>query len=414
MKRLLAIIISFISIVQLWGYNYTAQECQGSLSPYPTPTRSYDYPDSLKPVFINHLGRHGSRYPAGSTSAYLMRSYLTQADSTGAITPLGRKFLNVVNEVISLSNGRWGALDSLGMAEQRGIAHRMYANFPQLLSKGNITAIATYSPRVVQSMYSFTHQLSELSNNINISANDGRKYSPLLRFFDTDTAYVRYLQKGAWKGVYADYLKANCNTAAVKRLFTKKFNLSNDEWCDLAMTEYYLIAGMQAMELPMDYKPYITVNELNQLWSIFNLRQYLQRTASVVSNTPITSAIPLLLDIINSADSVLKDKLNIQAKLRFAHAETLMPLLSLIAIPGCYYLTNYYDTVANNWKDFYVTPMATNLQLIYFKAPSGTIYVRGDLNEVPIKLIRGNENTYVPLDELRSYWLNLTYNVISL
>ena len=41
------------------------ENSQGSLKPYPAPESLNQYPDSLTPVFINHVGRHGARYPAG-------------------------------------------------------------------------------------------------------------------------------------------------------------------------------------------------------------------------------------------------------------------------------------------------------------------------------------------------------------
>ena len=37
------------------GYSYT--ECEGSMMPYPAPEAATETPDSLTPVFINHVGR---------------------------------------------------------------------------------------------------------------------------------------------------------------------------------------------------------------------------------------------------------------------------------------------------------------------------------------------------------------------
>ena len=84
-----------------------------------------------------------------------------------------------------------------------------------------------------------------------------------------------------------------------------------------------------------------------------------------------------------------------------------MPLLSLLHIPGCYYLTNYFDTVAAHWRDFDVVPMASNIQFILFKAKkSGRYYARVDLNEVPVKLRKGDDAIYYPWGELRRYLTN--------
>ena len=72
MKRITAfisVIISCISInAALTGkVTYNEIQCEGSAMPYPTPESSVSYPDSLTPVMINHVGRHGARYPSSAS-----------------------------------------------------------------------------------------------------------------------------------------------------------------------------------------------------------------------------------------------------------------------------------------------------------------------------------------------------------
>lgn len=409
MKKLLALLLIISAIFTINAVtDYSAQDCQGSLKPYPIPTKVYDHPDSLTPVFINHIGRHGSRYPASRASSYLIRMYLRKADTLHTITPQGKEFLKLVENVIKRADGRWGELDSLGMAEQRGIAHRMYANFPNLFKSGAINAISTYSPRAVMSMYSFTHELTMLSTGIDINTGEGKKYNTLLRFFDVDTAYIEYRKNSALKEAYDKFFIENCPTAPMRRLLGNKFEIDDKTLRELAINQYYIIAGLSAMQMKDEYARFISLKEYNQFWEIFNLRQYLQRTANVISIISATIAAPLVADIVFTADSVLTGKLPINAKLRFAHAETLMPLLSLLALPDCYYQSHDLNTIATHWRDFHVVPMASNLQIIYFRAPSGTIYVRGDLNETPIPLIPGNPAIYHTWDTLRKHLLQFT------
>ncbi len=78
-----------------------------------------------------------------------------------------------------------------------------------------------------------------------------------------------------------------------------------------------------------------------------------------------------------------------------------MPLLSLMKIPGCSYLTRHFDTVALHWRDFDIVPMAANLQMILFRSDTGTYYVRVDLNERPVKPIPGSDLIYVPWNAYR-------------
>ena len=70
---------------------------------------------------------------------------------------------------------------------------------------------------------------------------------------------------------------------------------------------------------------------------------------------------------VEAADRVVEGRRPVAANLRFAHAETLMPLLSLLQIKGGYYLTHYFDQVRLNWQDYAIVPMAANVQFIFFK-----------------------------------------------
>ncbi|MEF9924102.1 MAG: histidine-type phosphatase [Muribaculaceae bacterium] len=407
MKQLIFAIILIISL-SATATNYSATECQGSLRPYTPPTETYNYPDTLTPIFINHVGRHGSRFPASNATSILLQRHLQKADSLGTITPLGMHFYESVNKVITSSEGRWGELDSIGINEQRGIAHRMYNKYSSLLDNGNIKAFSTYSPRAVMSMYSFTHQLTQVAKDITITTSEGKKHSPILRFFDVDNDYLKFRTENKWKEVYDKYVIETCPINPIIRLLGNKYPTTPELLKELAINEYYLIAGMSAMGIDFNSSKYLNIDEYNRLWSIFNLRQYLQRTSTTISDIPATISAPLVEDIVLTADSVINGSLDIKAQLRFAHAETLMPLLSLLHAPNCFYMTHYFDTVSSHWKDFYVVPMAANLQLIYFTSPSGIIYVRADLNEIPIPIIPNNPEIYVRWDRLREYMLSIS------
>ena len=120
-------------------------------------------------------------------------------------------------------------------------------------------------------------------------------------------------------------------------------------------------------------------------------------TATTVSAIPADIASELVLDIIDKMDKAANGQNPAVADLRFGHAETVMPLVSLLKFPGCFYMTNYFDTVGLHWRDFYVVPMASNLQMFLLKATSGNLYLRVDLNETPVPLIPGRSEIYTPL-----------------
>ena len=388
---------------------YTMEQCEGSLTPYPREVRAVQAPDSLVPVFINHVGRHGARYPASAANCLALRRLLNAADSLGTITPLGRRLAQLNDEIITASNNRWGALDSLGMAEQAQIATRMFVNFAEVLSAGNVKALSSYSPRAMMSMYSFLHQLDRLNNHLEFTTSTGRMNSPLMRPFDIDADYIEFRRAKSWEPAYNAHFEAVCPTTAIRRVLGEDFPFSSDAHArDAAITEYYVLAGLRAMGLPSQMQTYFTIEEANALWSCFNLRQYLQRTATTVSTVPAEIAGDLVLNIIETTDAYTTgEDTGTCAILRFGHAETLMPLLSLLRIPGCHYMTNYFDTVASHWRDFDVVPMAANIQFIVFKSRrTGDYYVRVDVNETPVALRPGDDSLYFPWGELRRFMMN--------
>lgn len=388
--------------------NFSASDCQGSLKPYTVPAKEYSYPDSLVPVFINHVGRHGSRFPASSTHCKALCEALEAAKTQGTITARGKELLALVQSAVEAADGQWGALDNLGVEEQRGIAARMYSRYSALFKDKRVDAISSYSPRCVMSMYSFTHQLTRMNNTIELTTASGRGKSAFMRPFDVEMSYKDFIDLGQWKEPYQQHIDRVVPISALERVLGKDYNYGETNPKDLAIVEYYVIAGMSAMQMECDASRYFTNEEYNALWSCFNLRQYLQRTSTTLSSVPADIASPLLCDIIESTDSVVARKGNtiVSAKLRFGHAETLMPLLSLMRLKGCFYKTNYFDTVAKNWQDFNVVPMSANIQFILFKNSKGEFFLRIDRNEEPIAFLPGSTEIYIPWEKARQYLSN--------
>lgn len=387
--------------------SYSFQQCEGSAMPYPVPAESVTLPDSLTAVFINHVGRHGARFPSSPKNVTALIRELAKADSAKALTPAGEELLTLAKFVSETSRNRWGALDSLGMAEQRGIASRMFRNYGMLFNDTRVNAISSYSPRCVMSMYEFTHQLDRLNNHIEITTSSGRQNSPLMRPFDLDPDFIEWVKSGDWKAAYEMQFETMMPTAPARKLFKGEYakEMTNDDARKVSFHAFKLLQGLSAMGLSSKMERYFTREEANQAWSCTNLSHYLERTASTLSTLPAEIAAPLLTDLLTTAEAAVEGKQQYAVMLRFGHAETLMPLLSLMHLDGCYYLTNYFDTVALHWKDFHVVPMASNLQMILVKSKSGKMYVRFDLNERPIPLLPGSDIIYTPWQQAREYLL---------
>ena len=384
--------------------DYSFIECQGSANPYPDRTvRDLAYPDSLKPVYLNHVGRHGARFLSSSKYTTSLLRTLHKADSLKTITPMGRELIRICDLVVTRTAGRWGALDSLGMAEQRAIASRAFMAYRPLFDNTKINAISSYVPRCVMSMDEFTHQLTRLNNKVEIYMSSGRQNSPLVRPWNDDEAYKEFMAGEEWHKVYEDFLNKQVPVTVAERALGKNYPFFGDEARDVSLAIYKVLAGCAAMPVQIDLQKYFTQAEINALWSVENLHHYLTHSASTLSSAAPDLASKLLSELISTIDTAIAGSNPYSVMLRFGHAETMMPLLALMHIPGCYYMTNYFDTVGLHWRDFYVVPMASNLQMILFQSESGKYYVRVDLNETPVPLIPGQNTIYIPWQQARDY-----------
>ncbi|MDE6049757.1 MAG: histidine phosphatase family protein, partial [Paramuribaculum sp.] len=334
--------------------DYSYNQCLGSSRPYVDPIGKIQVPDTLRPVMVNHVGRHGARYMSSGRKADTVQKLLKNAAKKQTITQKGRKLLALTERVIDRSTGRWGALDTLGKAEERWLAARLYGDCPRLLNNTDVNAISTYVPRCVASMYEFTHQLVRQNNKIDVYTASGRQNDELLRFFDNNEELTRFVNSDRVKEAVKDYADSILPKGLIKKYVGSSFPLEDIDELDVLLAMYSVVAGTAATEMKISYAEYFTREEFNALWSVSNLKQYLTHSASALSDLPAQSAKPLLMNLVNTTDSFISGVDKTPVRLRFAHAETLMPLLALLQLEGCYYVSNDLSTVAENWQNFNV------------------------------------------------------------
>ena len=173
-------------------------------------------------------------------------------------------------------------------------------------------------------MYAFVHELALLAPRLDISADAGPEFTPLMRFFKTDTAYLAFRESHDLKHTFKKYAETALTIAPLERVLGAGFPFPADksELMALAIAEYQLLAGLSAISLPSpDISQYFTPEEFNRIWSIFNMRQYLRYSRSILGNTPALAASALLADIIATTDSYVYHGTGAPVQLRFGHAE---------------------------------------------------------------------------------------------
>lgn len=397
----------------------------GTDVPYEAPWRHIALPDSLEPVHVEYVGRHGARFLTSRKVVASLTSYLKES---GELTPVGRRVLALAAAVDSVTDGRWGALSPQGRAELQGIGERMAQAYPTLLKGGaTVSGEASYVPRCVESMDMLTYGMVWRRDSLELDCSSGTRFSPLLRPFDSNRDYIKYKDAGEWKRIVEAFADTVAPTAAALRLTVRGSRLVEmlcaealahgtddsgaslevalesmlsgswpQQWVEMAGMDkhravglaqdlYKLVSGSQAIgvgpgALPWtvdsDWRPYFTTLEYYNLWSIVNLRHYLTYSASGLSRAPALMAAPLLGRLADDLEKAARGETSCAANVYVGHAETLMPLTALMRLPGAYYVTDDWGSVASHWLDWEIVPMGSNLQLVLCRAAgSGRLYL---------------------------------------
>lgn len=340
---------------------------------------------------------------------------MADAEKSGAISPHGREFATMLKEVVNASEGNWGLLSKTGKDEQRFMAQWLLRQFPDVMGRGGIICQSSYVPRVVQTMYTLTETLvttSRTERALRISTGEGTQFSPLMRFFTTDTVYAAYLRDGAWKDVWNDWVARHLPTEPARRLYGKDCPLSRAQLQAATYQMYGVLQSLRSSDLGVATTQWMSEDEYRACWEAENLDKYLKRTWTSVSDLPVRAAIPLLRAMVSSADQAVSEiSRNIpetertNAVMRFGHAETLMPVLALMGVPGCFATVDDPDLLPEYWRSYDVVPMGANYFTLLLRSRTGRIYAMCFLNGHPVDPLRDGRRI-VPYRDLRDYWLS--------
>lgn len=368
-------------------------------------------PAGYEPFYISHYGRHGSRFLIGGGDYDRPYRVLRQADSLGVLTPAGKAVYAKVATIRADAEGRLGGLTPRGTREHRGIAERMYAAYPTLFStaggrKCRIECRSTLVPRCILSMAAFSERLKELNPELEITRETGQRY-------------VDYLSHGP--GMQAQYKPAHVVADSMlyarvqadrlmRTLFTEPDRIVPEQkQAQTLMYDLFTLTGiLQDVDyLGLSMYDLFTEEELYTLWECENVDRYLTMGPSKrFGDAAYTDAVPLLRNIVETAEAVIDGRSDLSASLRFGHDSNLIPLAALLGVEIASARVSDVDEVAAVWNAGRVSPMGTNIQLIFFRHPqTHDIRVRVLHNERDARLpIAGGP--YYSWDVLHAYLLD--------
>lgn len=384
----------------------------GSMMPYDfkSCTQTPYLPDSLTPVYAAYVARHGARYLSGPKKMEVVMAALDKGRNTGTLSTTGEAFLSLMEQVRAANTGNWGDLSPVGVSEQRNLGSRVFHTLTRLSRPDTrVNAISSHVSRVVMTMYQFTNTLIRNNDLLSTTTDAGPQFDSLLCCFIADREYADYRSsRGNWRPVYDDFVSRHVSPQPARRLFTST-DLDDSQLRKLTLEMYEVLKGDLAAGLPAPTTRWMSEQEYHGCWLASNLQHYLRNCITPLSSLAGQATVPLLRRIISDADSAL-GHLSPSPAINgyFGHCETLLPLLSLLRLPGCYYDSSDFRDLDKSWRIQDISPLGANLLILFTQAPSGRHYVTLQLNGRTVRPITGQPDI-VAWSDLRDYWLSLAH-----
>ena len=407
----------------LAGSNYLDYNRQMTTQPL-TPA-----PKGYVPFYMSHYGRHGSRWLISKDSYTSVVEPMQKARKYGKLTAKGEEVLGQLESFVKLPVPNYPALDgkyegaqlrlgdlsSVGERQHHGIGKRMTENFPEIFKAKNV-AIDARSTVVIRCILSMVAECEEF-----MAAN------PTARIHNDASEALQYYLNAPRTGLVKamgtkgrDYRKKHATQQQASRLMQVLFN--DQQWVSDSLKAgsimynlFEIATNMQSHDTDIDMYPLFTNDEIYEQWRIRNIGWYLDYgPAPQTGGVMPFSQKNLLRNIIETADTVTQT----QATLRFGHEVCVMPLACLLELGNCGIAVDNLDELDKYWRNYRIYPMASNIQLIFYKPKkslnskpsslnSPDILVKALLNEREVTLpIPTDQYPYYNWAKLRQYYLD--------
>ena len=379
---------------------------------YPEPTEALTpAPAGYTPFYMSHYGRHGSRFaweykPQVET--------LQRALQAGKLTALGEETLRKSILIRDEADKREGELTPLGATQHRGIAQRMYQNFPEIFASpdASIDARSTIIIRCILSMENALQQFSSLNPSLTITHDASEHDMYFMNHSDRSRDSIRKVNIE----VYHEFVKSKVHPERLMRL------LFNDDsyWHDsidagkLMRQLFGAAAHLQNTELrhSIEMISLFSTDELYDLWQIGNASWYYNHACCPLTEGRMpTSQSYLVQRIISDADSCLLLS-HPSATLRYGHDGNVMPLTCLLRLDSLDLQCPLDELATRGWCDYKIIPMACNIQMIFYKPTADSSA------PILIKILRNEREAHLPIatsswpyyrwDDVRAYLVQLT------
>ncbi|WP_366516023.1 histidine-type phosphatase [uncultured Pseudacidovorax sp.] len=150
--------------------------------------------------------------------------------------------------------------------------------------------------------------------------------------------------------------------------------------------ELYVIAPAMKAEAGVDFTPYMPVEQAKFFAEANDTSDFYDKGPGITEKGEATYKMAQILvdDLFNEVDAIARGDLSHAAKLRFAHAEIMIPFASRMGLKNVLQQVPVAQTYAwanNPWRGENVSPMAANMQWDVYRNGAGTLLVKMLYNE---------------------------------
>ena len=408
MKRITLYLLAAVACLSLSAINPVTQ-VKGNFDRSASNHYAYPYgtdadlpaltaaPAGYEPFYIDHYGRHGSRWLTnGKVYAYPVKA-LRDIKEAGMLNQLGERLLQALTRINDAAQQRAGDLSDIGAEQHQQIAARMYRNFPEVFQgDARVDARSTVIIRCILSMQNETMTLRSLNPQLRIT---------------TDASYhdMYYMGWGYGEDTLANDLRKSMDPIMDKLYFqhvhADRFvgQLVNDKlWAHhhvyggKLMRDVFDIAGsLQGHHQFEDINlyNYFSNEELFELWRLKNIYWYIHwANAPQNGNRMPFIERALLRNMISTADEAIATGER-GAALRFGHETCVLPLACLLEIDNVNYSCDDLESLHEHWQDYNIIPKACNIQMVFYR-PVGTTGNRAD--DILVKVLFNEHEAVLP------------------
>jgi len=386
---------------------------QQQLSSYESPPPGYEA------VFTQMVARHGSRAATSAKDIGYIKQLIGYAVAGDALTEHGAQLLPQVSslEAANVALG-YGNLSGLGVIEHQELAARLLTRLPDLfhnaVSTGRrIVIVNSGKDRAVDSSKEFAASLAAHMEALAPFIDAPVSNLNLLYFFAENEKYQDWLANDPTLSAKLDQifysershrearqmLRRSFKAKFIDRLASGDFSFTDPKGksfvlneVDLASSLYnlYQIAPGLREEGTWHFDEFVPASAAQWFAYLSDSSQFYQKGPSFAGGT-ITFAMAKVLqdDFFNAVGVNCNPSSPIVAYLRFAHAETVIPLAALMQLPYSDQQVPVAETYTykdNPWRGRLVSPYAVNIQWDSFSNESGACLVRMLYNEKQMRL----------------------------